>query len=94
MRPQEDVWVSCPDCHTIMVPLRSFEIQASEGPTIDFDPLQFLLFGWWSLIYNFVFGAARMAGRTARLAKDKAEVLPQFPNSQICPRCLHLTRYP
>jgi len=94
MRPQEDIWVSCPDCHTIMVPLRSFEIQDSELPTLDADPLQLMLFGWWSIVYNFIFGAAKMAGRKARLAKDKAEVLPQFPNSQICPRCMHLKRYP
>lgn len=91
---QEDVWISCPECHNIMVPLRSFEIQSSEGPTVDFDPVQFLLFGWWSIIANFCFGAARMKGRQTQLAKEKAEVLPSFPNSQICPRCFHVTRRP
>jgi len=91
---QEDLWLTCPECHSIMVPLRSFEIQSSEEPTIEFDLLQFLLFGWWSILYNFIFGAARMQGRKTQLAKDKAQVLPQFPNSQICPRCLHLMRRP
>ncbi len=77
-----------------MVPLRDFEIQSSEEPTLHSDPVQFLLFGWWSFIANFLFGAAQMKERKTRLAKQKFEVLPGFPNSQICPRCLHVMRRP
>ncbi len=64
-----------------MVPLHSFEIQSSKEPTVDFDLLQFLLLGWWSIVFNFCFGAARMRGRQTQLAK-KGQFLPMFSSSR------------
>ncbi|RYG68979.1 hypothetical protein EON80_10625 [bacterium] len=53
---------------------------------------QFLLFGWAVFFYNYLFGSARHAADKVDLAKKKGEILPQFPNSQICPKCFHVTK--
>jgi hypothetical protein len=87
-----DVWLNCPECHNIMVPLKGYEIRDSAAPGLGADLWQFLLFGWIIFVYNYVFGTAKFEGEKARLALEKKEVLPHYPNSQICPKCFHVTR--
>jgi hypothetical protein len=87
-----DVWLTCPNCHKYMVPLKTYEIQDSSNPGVSTNPITFLLFGWWGLLYSLVFGQAAFAGEKMRLKKDKEEILPQFPNSQICPHCYTVTK--
>ena len=88
-----DEWKPCPQCPGVLLPLRDYEIQkSSESPGVGADVGEFLLFGWWAFILNFVDDAWSFGGRKKRLAALKAEVLPQFPRSLVCPRCLHVVK--
>lgn len=89
----QNEWVECPQCHSVMVSLSEYEIRSSsEFPAIEGDLLGFLIWGWWIFVYNFVLGLIGFGGRKAQLAKRKKEVLPQFPQSLVCPRCLYVLR--
>jgi hypothetical protein len=90
--PRPDIWLTCSQCHHIMLPLASYEIQASAEPGVEVDFWQMLLFGWWSIVFNYFFGKAKIEGEKQKLAQQKSEVLPQFPNSQICPKCFHVEK--
>lgn len=87
-----DVWLTCPECSNVMVPLKTYDIQESASPGLDAEPWQVMAFGWMSVVYNFLFGHAKMQGEKARLAQEKEDVLPVYPNSQICPKCFYLAR--
>ncbi len=91
--PRDDVWITCAQCATPMLPLADYEIhKSSESPGVGADLWQFLLFGWWAFVINFVSDLFTFEGRKKKLAALKAEVLPQFPRAQVCPRCLELKR--
>lgn len=93
--PREDIWRTCAQCATPLVPLRDFEIhQSSESPVVGAEGWQILLFGWWALVVNYVSDFFTQGQRVSRLAKLKNEVLPQFPDSQVCPRCLKILCLP
>ena len=89
----QNEWIECPQCRSVMISLSEYEIQsASEFPSIEGDLLGFILLGWWIFVYNFVIGFIGFGGRKAKLAKQKKEVLTQFPQSLVCPRCLYVLR--
>ena len=83
--------VVCSECHASMLPLKDFEIQtSSESPSIDGDDFDFT---WWGIgngICNYIFGWFAFAWRKVKLARRKRQVLPLFPDSWVCPRCLHV----
>lgn len=92
---RNDEWITCPGCGYLMNPLMTFEIQtASEAPALSSDWLSFLLFGWASFVITYVFQAGRLKGRQERLKQLKAEVLPKFPNSLVCGKCLEVKQRP
>ncbi len=85
----------CSECHAFMLPLRDYEISlATEAPAINAEIWEFLLWGWWAFAYNYVFGAIALKGRVSKLAQQKQEILPLFPRSLVCPRCLHILKRP
>ncbi len=93
--PREEIWRTCPKCATPLLPLRDFEIhKSSESPGVGADLWQFLLFGWWAFVLNFVDDLFTLGARQKKLAALKSEILPQFPNTQVCPRCLEIKRLP
>ncbi len=94
-QPRDDIWHTCHKCATPLLPLRDFEIhKSSESPGVGADLPEFILFGWWAFVINYVDDLFSFGSRQKRLAALKSEVLPQFPRSQVCPRCLELKRLP
>lgn len=76
-----------------MIPLADYEIhKASESPGVGAELWQFLLFGWAIFVINYLTDLWTFEERKKKLATLKAEVLPTFPRSQVCPRCLELKR--
>ena len=92
-RRDEDV--ACSECHSWMLPLDKYEIQkASESPTVGAELWEFLLWGWPVFVANYISDLFTYEGRKKKLAQQKLEILPAFPNSMVCPRCLHVTKRP
>ena len=78
-----------------MLPLEKYEIQkSSESPSADAEWWEIIAFGWMVIIYNYVFDLFTYEGRKRKMAQLKRDVLPQFPNSLVCPRCLHVVKKP
>jgi hypothetical protein len=76
-----------------MLPLKDYEIQKSgESPSVGAEWWEFLLWGWWAFVYNYVYDLFTYEGRKRKLAQQKQALLPHFPNSLVCPRCLHVLR--
>ncbi|HEX8464305.1 MAG TPA: hypothetical protein VF627_06785 [Abditibacterium sp.] len=92
--PREEEWITCSNCATPMLPLRDYDIHKSESPGVGMELWEFLLFGFWALLFNYVYDFFTLKGRVAKLGELKAQVLPQFPNSQVCPRCLEIKKRP
>ena len=100
--PRDDDWVSCENCRTWMVPLAKHEVESVSYSLPGRDDVLHDSFWWWGWIHFValaVFGLFVVlyeeivtAFRRRKLAKLKAEILPQFPNSQVCPRCLKVQR--
>ena len=92
---RDEDFTACPQCRSWMLPLSQFEIsKASESPIVQAEWWEFLLWGWMAFVSNYVSDLFTYEKRKNKLAAQKAEVLPQFPNSLICPQCLHVTRKP
>lgn len=90
-----DDWTMCPECHNGTLRLDSYEIQkSSESPSIDAEWYEFLIWGWWSFVVNFLDGLFTYESRKKKLAKLKLEHLPNFPRSLVCTRCLHVLKRP
>ena len=88
-------WRTCPQCATGMLPLHSYEIQkASESPTVGADMWEFIMWGWWAFVYNYVNDLVTYGSRKRKLAETKAATLPHFPRSLVCPRCLYILKRP
>lgn len=90
-------WVECPKCRYVMLELADFELQRmSEYPAIEADGLTFILWGWavfvGQIVYQYVVGLATFGARKAKLAQAKADVLPRFPGSLVCPKCLTVVK--
>ncbi len=78
-----------------MLPLKEHEIQkCSESPSVGAEWWEFLIWGWAAFVYNFIFDSFTYEGRKQKLAQQKAGVLPQFPRSLVCPKCLHVLKRP
>ena len=55
------------------------------------DPHDYFWFGLWAIAHDIAIDAWRWLGsasRKKRVKRLKEEMLPQFPNTIICPRCL------
>ena len=88
-----DEWIECPKCRNVTVALADYEISdAAEGPTLNADTTDFLLFGWWAYVVNYFAEMFSLGGRKTKLAKLKTDVLPAYPKSLICPACLHVIK--
>lgn len=91
-----DELLTCPKCGTFMLPLRKYEISRSASPSVNGDGQTFLLFGWtlfvWNLIFNFIDDLFTLKSRLKKLAQLKKDVLTSWPNSLICPQCLHIRK--
>lgn len=76
-----------------MLPLRDYSIENSERPSLGaIEPWEFMLWGWMAFVYNYVYDSLTYKGRQQKIANLHAEILPHFPNSLICPHCLHIVR--
>jgi len=74
-----------------MLPLKDYEIsRQSESPNVGAEWWEFLIWGWWALVANFAYDLFTFESRKRKLAQQKQASLPKYPNSLICPRCLHL----
>lgn len=90
---RQDEMIACPECKTWMLPLADYEIQkASESPTVGAEGYEIFLWGLWAYVYNFIYDSFLYEGRKKKLAQQKKEVLPRFPHSWVCPRCLHILK--
>ena len=89
-----DEAVTCSECHAFMVPLRGYEISKSESPAASMELWEYVVWGWSAILVNYVHDALTLKGRTQRLAQQKAQVLPRFPRSLVCPRCGHVLQRP
>lgn len=89
----KDELVSCPHCSAWMLPLEEYEIsEQSESPTVGAELWEFVLWGWWAFLYNYIAELVIYRERRAKLAREKQRLLPKYPNSLVCTRCLHITR--
>ena len=87
--------VSCPNCQGWMLPLDEYEIcKNSEVPEMNADAVEFGILGWWAYPFNYIYDLFTLKGRQEKLAKQKQEILPQFPNSLVCTRCLQIKKRP
>jgi hypothetical protein len=78
-----------------MLPLRDYEISKhSESPTVGAELWEFVIWGWWAFVYIYVYDLFTYEGRKRKLAQQKKELLPQFPNTLVCTRCLHVVKRP
>ncbi|BDI29781.1 hypothetical protein CCAX7_18320 [Capsulimonas corticalis] len=88
-------WPECPGCRSVMQPLATYELpSASEFPAVEAELWEILLWGWMIIVANFLVGLLTYGGRKALLAKLKHDILPRFPHSLVCPRCLKVERRP
>jgi len=85
--------IKCPACPGYMVSLKDFEItNSNEGPSLEADFWEYILWGWWVFVYNYFFGALDYNRRKNTVADLKQKILLEFPESLICSQCLHVTR--
>jgi len=92
-----DEWRECRPCHYSMLRLSEYEISdASDAPSLDGDLSEYQMWGWmaflWGTVIRFVFGLFGLAYRKWKLARLKASVLPSYPGSLVCPKCLRVER--
>ena len=85
-------WIECPKCRSVLLPLGEYEVSSSDFSAGATDLWEMLVWGWMPLAYNLVLGLLGFGGKKAALAKQKKSLLPAFPNSLICPRCLYVLR--
>lgn len=90
-----DDWTMCPECHNGTLRLDSYEIQkSSESPDVDVEWYEFVIWGWWAIAVNFLSDLMTYEGRKKKLARLKQDILPAFPGSLVCTRCLHVIKRP
>jgi len=89
----DDGMEQCPECAAYLVPLKDYQISsADESPTVGAEWWEFYLWGWMAFVVNYVWDLMTYKGREQKLAELKKTTLPQFPNSLICPSCLHVKK--
>ncbi|MEO7718080.1 MAG: hypothetical protein ABIY70_17910 [Capsulimonas sp.] len=89
----EDEWIACPECRSVMYRLATYELpDSSEFPAVEMDFWELIVWGWAMMIGKFIAGLITYKGRNAKLAQLKRNVLPRYPHSFVCPRCLTVAR--
>ena len=84
---------TCTKCGAFMMSLSEYDLRKSgEGPTMDGEWYEVLLWGWMTPVYSFVYNAITYKERQAKLAQLKREHLTEFPNSLVCPSCWHVKK--
>lgn len=86
--------VPCPECRSWMLPLQEYEVQKTDSPSIDAEWWEFLMHGWMAFVGNYIYDMCTYEGRKRKLATKKETVLPQYPNSLVCPRCVQILQRP
>jgi hypothetical protein len=89
---RDDEWVKCPQCSGWMLSLHDCEVQKSSESPAGEDVISFLTHGLWTFFANFLGDVFRYEGRKRRLAQLKRDVLPMYPQSLVCVKCLHVTK--
>lgn len=88
-----DELVACPECHTYMVPLKDYDMSSpGESPAVGAEPWEFIIWGWMAFVYNYIYDLFTHKGRLEKLTRHKKEILPEYPNSLVCPGCLSVTK--
>lgn len=88
-----DDWVVCPRCRYPMTRLDGYEISpSSEFPPIDWDPMEFIIFGWTIFVVKWVIAMVGYEGKKAKLANLKRTILPNLPGTLVCAKCLAVQR--
>jgi hypothetical protein len=87
----------CPQCHYPMLNLSGFEGVSSRDAQgfNNRDLHDYSFWGWWAIAYGIFAGMWSGLGtlrRRRQVKKLRAEILPQFPKSLICPHCLQVLR--
>jgi len=92
---RNDEAVACPECQAWMLPLAEYELSKdNEGAALDTSPVSFYLWGFWSFIINYISDTFMFKSRQDDLAMKKRQILPNYPNSLVCTRCLHIKKRP
>lgn len=86
-KPRDRTRMLCQSCRYRMVLLEDFDGHSSQdAPDIGgYGATGFDLWGW---LYNLVRGGARLRQRQSEAKRLREEILPEYPNSQICPLCM------
>jgi hypothetical protein len=92
-----DEWHECRPCHYSMLKLREYEISnLSDAPALEPSESEFFFFGWavyvWGIVLRYAWGTIGLVYRKRKLAQEKSNVLPAYPNSLVCPKCLRVER--
>ncbi len=78
-----------------MLPLAEYEICTnSEVPELKADAAEYGFWGLWAYPFNYIYDIFTLKGRQKKLATSKVQILPQFPNSLVCTRCLYIKKRP
>jgi len=76
-----------------MLPLKDYNVESSERPSLgDVEPWEFILWGWMAFVYNYLYDSITYKSRQKKVEALHTDILPNFPNSLICPRCLHVIK--
>ena len=96
--PPSDDWFLCPVCEYPMLKLREYEERGGAG--VDdgtgggvmsrYDIETAFIAYVWSVLCDLVSSAYR----TLWVAHLRRAMLVRYPDSLICPKCLHTERYP
>ncbi len=94
-----DHWTHCPECHYPMLELNGFEgVSSNDAAGLSGKGAQdYWLWGLWAIAHDIleqVWNVLRSAWRKHKVKKLRAELLPQFPNTLICPQCLYTIKKP
>ncbi|HEX8552758.1 MAG TPA: hypothetical protein VF681_14510 [Abditibacteriaceae bacterium] len=87
----------CRECRYPMMELKKFDGDSSYGVS-DFnnkDATDYWLWGLWAIAHDLwldLWKGGRLVARKKKVEKMRAEILPQFPHTMICPQCLHVER--
>ena len=92
-----DEWVPCPECRGgAMLDLQTYDGGSSlDTVGVGKDPIDYWLFDWLAVLHDIYTGISesiRVAWKRRKVARLQKTILPRFPNSLICPRCLYVLR--
>jgi|GEM_PF-1448511 hypothetical protein len=99
----DNSWSPCPDCRTPLVELDGYDrVVGNDSAVYDGDdyangPFFFFSYSrlflmWLMSAIAGLFGGAHITLKEQKVKRLCRTVLPQYPNSLICPRCLFVTK--